>query len=152
MNYVAWTLKPAGGLRALGTQLLIELQQEDLSWRLLPLEGMIHEVLGIITAVAVISIVLFVGGICLSKTRLFRSMTLSAVQSAHQGYTARTYPDSLIGLKGMTQTPLRPAGKVTIDGVCYDAKTLGTYVASGVAVVVTSVSGTSLTVQAIHRR
>jgi membrane-bound serine protease (ClpP class) len=151
MNYVVWTLKPAGVLHALSAQLLIELQQGNLSWSSLPLEGVVREVLGIVAAVAVISIVLFVGGICLSNTRLFRSMTLSTVQAAHQGYTACTYPNSLIGLEGITQTPLRPAGKVEIDSVCYDAKTLGTYVASGVDVVVTGISGTSLTVRATHQ-
>ena len=151
MNYVVWTLKPAGVLHALRAQLLIELQRENVSWSSLPLDGVIHEVLGIMAAVAVIIIVLFVGGVYLSKTRLFRSMALSAVQAAHQGYTACVYPDSLIGLEGIAQTPLRPAGKVEIDNVCYDAKTLGTYVASGVGVVVTGISGTSLTVQAIHR-
>jgi membrane-bound serine protease (ClpP class) len=151
MNYVVWILKPAGILRALSAQLLIESQQENISWSSLPLEGVIHEALSIVAAVAVISIALFVGGIYLSKTRLLRSMTLSTVQAAHQGYTACTYPDSLIGLEGITQTPFRPAGKVEIDSVCYDAKTLGTYIGPGVGVVVTDISGTSLTVQAIHR-
>ena len=151
MNYVAWTFKIAGILRALSTQLSIDLQQENTSWSPLPLEAVIRTTLGILAAVAVISIVLFVGGMYLSKTRLFSNMALSTVQATHQGYTARTYPDSLIGREGITQTPLRPAGKTMIGGVCYDVKTLGTYIGPRVAVVVTSVSGTSLTVQAIHQ-
>ena len=152
MSYIVWTLKMTGILYALNTQLLTGSQQENSSESLLPLEYvMIRTVLGILAALAIASIVLFVGGMYLSKTRFFRGMVLSAVQATHRGYTARTYPDSLIGLEGITQTPLRPAGKAKIGGVYYDVKTLGNYVASGVAVVVTSASGTSLTVQAIHQ-
>jgi len=152
MNYIAWNLKMTGMLHALSTQLLTGSQQENSSENPLPLEYvMMHAVLGILAALAIVSIVLFVGGMYLSKTRLLRGMALSTVQATHQGYTARTYPDSLIGLEGIAQTPLRPAGKATICGACYDVKTLGTYVAPGVAVVVTSVSGTSLTVQAVHQ-
>jgi membrane-bound serine protease (ClpP class) len=151
MKYVMWILNSASILHAPSAQLSVELQQENLSWSPLPLENIIHEVLGIVAVLAFIIVVLFVGGTYLSKTRLFRSMALSAVQDAHQGYTACTYPDSLVGLEGIAQTPLRPAGRVTINNVYYDAKTLGTYVAPGVGVVVTGISGTSLTVQAIHR-
>jgi len=126
------------------------LQQGSPADSSLPLEYLIYIVLCILAALTGISIVLFMGGVYLSKTRFFHRIALSTTQATHQGYTACTYPDSLIGMQGITQTPLRPAGKVTIRGVCYDVKTIGTYVASGAAVVVTDVAGTALTVQAIH--
>lgn len=113
------------------------------------LEDVIYTVLGILVALAGTTMILIVGGVYVSKTHFFRYITLSTTQDTHQGYTARTYPDSLVGLQGIAQTPLHPAGKATIHGVCYDVKTLGTYVAPGVAVVVTHVEGMSLTVQVI---
>lgn len=134
-------------MQAIGLQLLTRLQQENASWRLL--EDSMRTVLEALAVLSGIGIILLVGGICLSKTRLLRRMGLFTVQDTHQGYTARTYPDSLIGLQGTTQTPLRPAGKAVICGVCYDVKTLGTYVAPGATVVVIDTVGTSLTVQAI---
>jgi membrane-bound serine protease (ClpP class) len=148
MNYLVWMLGPVSMMRAAGMQLLTGLQQENSSWS--PLEDSIYTALGVVAVLGGIGLVMLVGGIFLSKTRLFRRMALSTVQDTHQGYTSRTYPDSLIGLQGTAQTPLRPAGKATICGVCYDVKTLGTYVAPGVAVVVIDAAGTSLTVQAIH--
>lgn len=149
MNYLVWMLGPGSMMRAVGMQLLTGLQQESFSWS--PLEDSIRAALGVVAVLGGIGVVLLVGGICLSKTRLFRRMALSTVQDTRQGYTSRTYPDSLIGLQGTAQTPLRPAGKATICGVCYDVKTLGTYVAPGVAVAVIDAAGTSLTVQAIHQ-
>lgn len=149
MNYLVWMLGPVSMMHAVGIQLLTGLQQENSSW--IPLEDSIRTILGILAALGGVGIVLLVGGVYLSKTRLLRRMALSTVQDAHQGYTACTYPDSLIGLQGTTQTPLRPAGKAIICGVCYNVKTLGTYVAPGVAVVVIDAAGTSLTVQAIQQ-
>ena len=149
MDYLTWMLEPTNTACALGTQLLTALQQEGSPWS--PLEDSISTALGLLTVLAGIGMVLLVGGFFLSKTRFLRRMALSTVQATQQGYTARTHPDSLIGLQGVAQTPLRPAGKAIIRGVCYDVSTLGTYVAPGATVVVTGVAGTSLTVQAIHQ-
>ncbi len=149
MNYLAWMLGSASTSCALGAQLLTALQQEDSSWS--PLEDHIHTALGLLIVLAGIGMVLLVGGFFLSKTRFFRRMALSTVQATHQGYTARTHPDNLIGLRGIAQTPLRPAGKAMIHGVYYDVSTLGTYVAPEAPVVVTGIAGTSLIVQAIHQ-
>jgi membrane-bound serine protease (ClpP class) len=135
-------------MKTTGLQLLTGSQQENTFWS--PLEYNIRTVLGALAILSGIGTVLLMGGIFLSKTRLFRRMALSTVQDTHQGYTARTYPDSLIGLQGTTQTPLRPAGKAVIGGICYDVKTLGTYVAPGATVIVIDTAGTSLTVQTIQ--
>ena len=103
----------------------------------------------VLTVLAGTSLVLLLGSVYLSKSRLLRHLALFKVQATQQGYTARTYPVTLIGQQGRAQTPLRPAGKVTIQGTRYDAKSPGTYVAPGTAVVVTDVAGTSLVVQAV---
>jgi len=130
------------------TQFLASLRQQGASW-ITP--DSIHTILSLLCVLVGVGFVCFLGGYYLTYTSFFRRIVLSHVQATHQGYTARTYPDSLIGRQGTAQTPLRPTGKVTIDDVCYDAKTQGTYVASGATVVVTAVSGTSLIVQAIHQ-
>ena len=108
-------------------------------------------ILGTLIAVTITGILLFIGEICFNKTRLFHSVALHEIQDTHQGYTAQVHSDDLIGLEGLTQTPLRPSGKVLINGVYYDVKTLGNYVAPGVTVVVTDITGTSLVVQTIHQ-
>jgi membrane-bound ClpP family serine protease len=149
MNYWTWILGSANSARALGTQLLTALQREDSSQN--TLEDSIYTALSLLTFLTGVSIVLLAGGFLLSKTRFFRRMALSTVQATHQGYTARIHPNSLIGLQGVAQTPLRPAGKAVIRGIHYDVSTLGTYVAPGAAVVVTGVAGTSLIVQAIRQ-
>ncbi len=135
-------------VRISGMQFLASLQQQGVSW-ITP--DSIHTILSLLCVLVGVGFVCLLGGYSLTRTRFFRRIMLSDVQATNQGYTARTYPDSLVGLQGTAQTPLRPAGKVTIGGMYYDAKTLGTYVASGATVVVTAVSGTSLTVQAIHQ-
>jgi membrane-bound serine protease (ClpP class) len=148
MSYLAETLELTSVVRVLVAHLLAVLQPESAS--LGPVEDNIRATLAILAALAGISVVLLVGGTYLSKTRLFGRMALSEVQAANRGYTACTYPNSLIGLQGITQTPLRPSGKAQIHGVCYDVKTQGTYVAPGMTVVVTDIAGTSLTVQAVN--
>lgn len=148
MSYLVDTLESASAVHVLVTRLLTVLQPESVSWE--PAEHNIRATLAILAVLAGISVVFLVGGTYLSKTRFFSRMALSEVQAANQGYTACTYPNSLIGLQGIAQTPLRPSGKAQIHGVCYDVKTLGTYVATGTTVVVTDVAGTSLTVQAIN--
>ena len=85
----------------------------------------------------------------LSRTRFLHEMALPTMLTKDQGYTAQAYPESLIGLQGTSQTPLRPAGKVLIGKGRYDAKTAGTYVASGEKIIVIDIEGTSLTVQHI---
>lgn len=104
----------------------------------------------LLATAAGMSLLLLLGSMYLSKARCFwNRMPLLQVQDPQQGYTAPTYPPTLIGQQGTTQTPLRPAGKVRIKGLRYDAISIGTYMPPGTAVVVTEVAGSSLVVQAI---
>ena len=103
----------------------------------------------LLAGLAGISVLFLLGSAWLSRTRFFRRIALWQVQATQQGYTAATYPATLIGQQGTTQTPLRPAGKVCIKGQRYDAISTGIYMPSGTVVVVTEVTGSSLVVQAI---
>ncbi|MHA7878051.1 MAG: NfeD family protein [Bacteroidota bacterium] len=146
MNYLERILALVNNKHIASMQLLDVLQEISASW--VTLDG-IHIILGLLYISTGIGVVLFVGGFYLSKKRLLGNMVLSDVQATQKGYTVRTYSDELIGMKGTAQTPLRPSGKVIVRGRYHDAKTLGSFVAAGTTVVVTEISGTSLTVQAV---
>lgn len=54
--------------------------------------------------------------------------------------------DALMGRRGITETPLRPAGTVTIDGVRYDVVTEHGFVAKGAEVKVIKTDGLRIVV------
>ena len=76
-------------------------------------------------------------------------MALTDTQESTQGYTSNFITGSVTGKRGITQTVLRPSGKVSIDGTIYDAYSRGEYIEKGFPVVVVSVSGSSLQVRII---
>ncbi len=63
----------------------------------------------------------------LVKTKTFRKLTLQDDPSTEINLEVET-DSSLIGLKGTSVTVLRPSGKVEIDGVFYQAVSLGSYI------------------------
>ena len=64
-----------------------------------------------------------------------------------QGYTTDSFAGhSLIGMKGITITPLHPSGSVEIDGERYDAFTSGEYIEQNVPVEVLESKGFSIKV------
>jgi len=148
MNDLRWLLRTGNPL-SLGIQWLTALQQGNDSGS--PMDDRIRMVFFLLTIVAGICILPVVITFYLSTTRIFRRIALPTVQATHQGYTAQTYSANLIGRQGNAQTPLRPAGKVLIGDVYYDARTVGTYIASGATVTVTSVEGTSLVVRVVRQ-
>ncbi len=104
--------------------------------------------LGLSVALAGATLVLLALGTYLSQTRQFKKMTLPDLQTVEKGYSAPHYTASLVGQEGITQTPLRPAGKILLAGHTYNATTEGTYLAADRPVVVTAILGHTLVVQA----
>ena len=92
-------------------------------------------------------VLLFVGGSKLPDTRLFKRIALNDTQESNQGYTANFITGALSGKTGITETVLRPSGKVVIDGVMYDAYTRGEYIEKGSNIEVVSVIGSSVLVK-----
>jgi membrane-bound serine protease (ClpP class) len=90
---------------------------------------------------------LFVGGSRLMETKAFRRVALMDTQSRSQGYVATFNTESLKGKKGLSQTVLRPSGKVVIDGKIYDAYTQGEYIDRGESIEVVGDETTSLRVK-----
>jgi membrane-bound serine protease (ClpP class) len=89
----------------------------------------------------------FVGGSRLPNTRFYKKIALTDTQESSRGYTSNFTTAVLSGKKGITQTVLRPSGKVMIDGIIYDAYTKGEYVEKGSSIEVINITGSSLQVK-----
>lgn len=101
--------------------------------------------LGILGAVAA----LLFGGVRLTESKAFARVALTDTMSRGEGYTSSFY-EPMTGRRGVTQTILRPSGRVLIDGEIYDAYTRGGYIEKGVEIEVISNEGTSLKVREIQ--
>jgi membrane-bound serine protease (ClpP class) len=94
-------------------------------------------------------ILFFVGGSQLPNTRFYKKVALTDTQESNKGYTSNFITAMLPGKRGVSQTVLRPSGKVVIDGTSYDAYTRGEYIEKGFPVEVINVTGSSLLVKII---
>ncbi len=94
-------------------------------------------------------ILFFVGGSRLPDTKFYKRIALTDTQDSARGYTANFHTEVLTGKKGITQTVLRPSGKISIDGNIYDAYTRGEYIDKGSTVEVVNVAGSTLQVKQV---
>lgn len=94
-------------------------------------------------------IVMFIGGVRLVDSQLFKRVALETTLDKSSGYTSNFKKESFIGKTGTAYTILRPSGKIQIDDEIYDAYTRGGYIEQGVQVEVISEEGTSLKVKAV---
>jgi membrane-bound serine protease (ClpP class) len=95
-------------------------------------------------------VLLFVAGTHLTNTKFYKRIALTDTQERTEGYTANFNKEVMLGKKGVTQTVLRPSGKVMIEGQLYDALTRGEYIERGQTVEVISESTSSLQVKQIE--
>src|SRR5918993_1590703 len=91
-------------------------------------------------------VLFFVGGSKLADSNAFKRVALTDTQESTQGYTSNFITTVLTGKRGISQTVLRPSGRVVIDGIVYDAYTRGEYIEKGFPIEVVNVSGSSLQV------
>ena len=61
---------------------------------------------------------------------------LSEEQKADSGYVSSVVDINLLNKEGLAKTDLRPSGKVEIEGIYYDAVSLGGYVDKGTSIYV----------------
>lgn len=92
-------------------------------------------------------VLFFVGGSRLPNTRFYKKVALVDTQQSTQGYNSNFISGVLSGQTGITQTVLRPSGKVLIDGQIYDAYTRGEFVEKGSSIEVITITGSSLQVK-----
>jgi membrane-bound serine protease (ClpP class) len=83
----------------------------------------------------------------LFDTRMFSRVALNSVQKSNHGYVSSERHTTLIGVEGLAHTDLRPAGKIEINGVIYDATALTGYIIAGTEIVVVMQTIAQLTVK-----
>lgn len=83
------------------------------------------------------------------RTFMGKRLILSKNQSPETGYSSHTdyQYDTLKGETGTTETPLRPAGSVIINGTRYSAVTDGEFIEQGVSVRVVHTEGNRIIVR-----
>jgi len=90
-------------------------------------------------------VVFFAGGRSILKTKRFSRMVLRDSMSAEEGYVSSDMSQpALVGLTGVTQSFLRPSGKVMINGTSYSANAEIGYIDSGKQVEVTRFDGINI--------
>ena len=95
-------------------------------------------------------ILIFVGGVRLTDSSIFKRIALQDVQVKSDGFSAASFrKESMLGKRGKAYTNLRPSGKVMIDENVHDAFTRGNYIAQDVEIEVISEEGTSLKVKEV---
>lgn len=93
-------------------------------------------------------VVMAIGGVRLTNSKVFRRIALEEVQATDKGYSSSFYKSkSLVGKTGKAQTILRPSGRVEIEDELYDAYTRGEYLDANTEIIVISDEGTSLKVK-----
>lgn len=91
----------------------------------------------IVTGAMLLTIVLMViFGRNILRSSAFRVLVLEDEQKAESGYTSSQKKANLINKDGVARTVLRPAGKIEIEGVWYDAVALDGFIDAGEAVYV----------------
>lgn len=110
----------------------------------------------VVTSLALVSVTTIVGlagsiwaAYKLFNTHMFSRVALTTNQQSAHGYVSSEQLQSLIGSIGVAATNLRPAGKVEIDGVVYDATAQTGFIAAGSKVQVVVQTLAQLTVKEI---
>lgn len=137
-----------GGISlVVGSLVLIMINNDAFDFEFVPMNDALRALAAVMGGLLGSMVLFFVGGSKLPDTRFFKRIALTDTQESVQGYTSNFITDALSGKKGITETVLRPSGKVVIDGVIYDAYTRGEYIDKGSAVEVVNVIGSSLLVK-----
>lgn len=84
------------------------------------------------------------------KLHMFNKLVLKDATTTEEGYVSNVNRIELIGKKGKTMTPFRPAGVVSVDGERIDAVSDGSYIDAGKQVEIIKVEGSRIVVRAIE--
>ncbi len=86
----------------------------------------------------------------LPHTRIGKAMILSAAQPHDEGWVAVKSDMSLLGAEGEVYSPLRPAGKVLVNGERLDAVSTGDLIEAGVKIRIIEVRGSRIVVETVE--
>ena len=84
-------------------------------------------------------------------SRIWNNISLKESQTSETGYVAHLNKSDLVGKKGKTKTPLRPAGIAEIDQKRVNVVSQGDFIEKDEIVKVVSVSGSSIVVKKIEQ-
>jgi membrane-bound serine protease (ClpP class) len=139
----------SGLVITVGSLVLIMLNNDAFDFEFVRMNDILRALAAALAGLLGAMVLFFVGGSKLPDTKFYKRIALTDTQDSTKGYTANFHTQILTGRKGITQTVLRPSGKVSIDGNIYDAYTRGEYVEKGSTVEVVNVSGSTLQVKQV---
>jgi len=126
---------------------LVMVNNDWFDFTLVPSGEIFTAFLTTITGILLGFLIMVLGGVRLTSSKLFNRVALQGVQDREQGYTSNFHDKSYMGQEGKAFTVLRPSGKILIDQEVLDAYTRGEYIEEGATVVVIGEEGTSLKVK-----
>lgn len=135
---------------SLGSLVLVMLNNDMLDFSFVPSEKLFISIGTIIAGLLGSIIFMFLGGVRLANSNVFKRISLQDVQDKDHGYVSIEHKVSMIGKRGEACTILRPSGKVIIDEEIYDATSRDGFVSSGTKVEVVEEQGTWLKVKIIN--
>ena len=139
----------AGIILVTGSLVLIMINNDAFDFEFVRMNDLLTAVAAAMAGLFGSIILFFVGGSRLPNTKFYKKVALVDTQQSTEGYTSNFLTTVLTGKRGVSQTVLRPSGKVSIDGMIYDAYTRGEYIEKGFPVEVINVTGSSIQVKVI---
>ncbi len=137
----------SGGILIVGSLTLMMIGNDNLDFTFVPAEKIIRAAIITLSAFLSAILLLFVGGVRLTNSQVFKRVALVSTQRHEEGYSSKFVEEVLINKIGVAQTILRPSGRVEIDGNLYDAATRGEYIVAGAKIIVIDDSGNYLKVK-----
>jgi membrane-bound serine protease (ClpP class) len=121
---------------------------DGFNFELVPSENITRALMIVIISFGASLIVSIFLGRGLLKTKQFGKLVLQDRMNAGEGYVSSDLSlNSLVGATGITQSYLRPSGKVVIDDMSYSANAEFGFIESGREVIVTRFDGMILWVK-----
>jgi membrane-bound serine protease (ClpP class) len=138
-----------GIILVIGSLVLIMINNEAFNFEFVRMNDILMALAAAMAGLLGSMVLFFVGGSRLPDTKFYKKVALTDKQESIQGYTSNFITNIIAGKKGVTQTVLRPSGKVVIEGTSYDAYTRGEYIDQGTPVEVINITGSSLLVKRV---
>lgn len=109
-------------------------------------QGLLMGLIILVILAVILTIVLYSA----SKGRLSKSLILKDSTNKESGFSGTEDLQYLLGKRGITATPLRPAGCADLEGVRLDVVTRGEFVDKDVPVTVIEVEGNRIVVAPVN--
>lgn len=115
----------------------------------LTVDTVLEGIIAVCVIFVLISVLVAVLMMLVTNGKIKTKIILDDSLDRDSGYISSRDLQYLVNKKGVTTTSLRPAGKVSVEGVEFDAISDGRYIDKGVEVIVTKISNSSLAVKAV---